>query len=423
MITRESCPPMTSSPIAAVSDVLSSHVLNTATDLVPATECDRRDLAETLAVVPDPRRRRGVRHPFTPLLAAVTCAMLAGSRSFAAIAEWIADLPAAARADLGLAGPVPAASTLWRLVTAVDPAALQDAVGAWLRARLTWHPNRSARRRCRGRRVLAVDGKAMRATLRGANPIHLLAVLDHATSIVLAQVNVDVKTNEIPCLKTVLNQIKDLKDVLITADALHCQSAHITYLLGRGAHLLVCAKGNQPGLLKRLKALPWKQIPVGHTASTRAHGRIEERTLKVVTVADSAGGLGFPGAAQAIQITRRTKRITPKPGKKNPWRTETVYAIVTLPAEQASAAELATWIRNHWLIENRLHWVRDVTLGEDLHQARTGNGPHVLAILRNVVISVLRLAGHDNIARALRHYGRHTDQAIALLTRPFTTSQ
>jgi predicted transposase YbfD/YdcC len=423
MITRKSCPPMTSSPIAAVSDVLSSHVLNTATDLVPATECDRRDLAETLAVVPDPRRRRGVRHPFTPLLAAVTCAMLAGSRSFAAIGEWIADLPAAARADLGLAGPVPAASTLWRLVTAVDPAALQDAVGTWLRARLTWHPNRSARRRCRGRRVLAVDGKAMRATLRGANPIHLLAVLDHATSIVLAQVNVDVKTNEIPCLKTVLNQIKDLKDVLITADALHCQTAHITYLLGRGAHLLVCAKGNQPGLLKRLKALPWKQVPVGHTASTRAHGRIEERTLKVVTVADSAGGLGFPGAAQAIQITRRTKRITPKPGKKNPWRTETVYAIVTLPAEQASAAELATWIRNHWLIENRLHWVRDVTLGEDLHQARTGNGPHVLAILRNVVISVLRLAGHDNIARALRHYGRHTDQAIALLTRPFTTSQ
>ncbi|MDQ1250000.1 MAG: hypothetical protein QG597_4377, partial [Actinomycetota bacterium] len=111
------------------------------------------------------------------------------------------------------------------------------------------------------------------------------------------------------------------------------------------------------------------------TPTTRAHGRSEERTLKVVTVTDSAGGLGFPGAAQAIQITRRTKRITPKPGKKNSWRTETVYALVTLPAEQASPAELATWIRNHRIIENRLHWVRDITLGKDLHQARTGNGP------------------------------------------------
>ena len=418
---------MPSSPIAAVSDMLHSHAPGAATELTPATERDRRDLAETLAAVPDPRRRRGVRHPFTPLLAAVVCAMLAGSRSFAAIAEWIADLPATARADLGLAGPVPAGTTLWRLLTAVDPTTLQDAVGAWLRARLPWETNREAnraerRRRCR-RRVLAVDGKTMRATLRSANPLHLLAVLDHATSIVLAQVNVDVKTNEIPCLKTVLDQIPDLRDVLITADALHCQTAHIAYLRGRGAHLLVCAKGNQPGLLKRLKALPWKQVPVGHTSTDRAHGRIEERTAKVVTVTEQAGGLGFPGAAQAIQVTRRTKRITPKPGKKNPWRTETVYAIVTLPAEQATPAELATWIRSHWFIENRLHWIRDVTLGEDLHQARTGNGPHILAILRNLVISVLRLTGHDNIARALRHHGRHPDQAIALLTRPFTTLQ
>ena len=75
------------------------------------------------------------------------------------------------------------------------------------------------------------------------------------------------------------------------------------------------------------------------------------------------------------------------------------------------------------LPDNRLHWVRDVTLGEDLHQARTGQGPHVLAILRNLVISVLRLADHDNIARALRRYSRHADQAIALLTRTFATSQ
>lgn len=89
---------MPSSPIAAVSDVLDSHVLNTATDLVPATERHRRDLAEILGSVPDPRHRRGVRHRFTPLLTAITCAMLAGSPSLTAIAEWITDLPATARA-------------------------------------------------------------------------------------------------------------------------------------------------------------------------------------------------------------------------------------------------------------------------------------------------------------------------------------
>jgi predicted transposase YbfD/YdcC len=138
---------------------------------------------------------------------------------------------------------------------------------------------------------------------------------------------------------------------------LHCQTAHATYLHGRGAHLLVCVKGNQPKLQKRLKALPWTQVPVGYSSTDRAHGRLEERSIKVVTVTEKAGGLGFPHAAQAIQITRRTKRINPKPGKKNAWHTETVYAIVTLPAEQASPAELATWIRSHWFIENRLHWV------------------------------------------------------------------
>ena len=194
-------------------------------------------------------------------------------------------------------------------------------------------------------------------------------------------------------------------------------------LAGRGAHLLVCVKANQPTLLARLKALPWKDVPIGHAAADRAHGRVEKRTLKAVTVTESAGGLGFPGAAQAIQVVRRTRPIKPKPGKKDRWNTETVYAIVTLPAEHASPAELATWIRQHWHIENKLHWVRDVTLGEDLHQARTGNGPQVLAVLRNLILSLLRLDGQANIAAALRRNARHPDQAIGMLTSTFTTSQ
>lgn len=413
---------MPSSPIAAVLDELHDHL--PIPDLHPfsLTDSDQRTLAEALAAVPDPRRRRGVRYRFTPLLSAAVCAMLCGARSFAAIVEWIADLSQPARANLALTGAAPAGSTLWRLLVAVDPTALQGALGSWLRTRLQQPTSRASSRRRSRRRVLAVDGKTMRATLHGPDPMHLLAVLDHATSVVVAQVNVDVKTNEIPCFRTVLDQIDDLTDMVITADAMHAQTGHVTYLRGRGAHLLVCVKANQPTLLARLKALPWKDVPVGHTSTDRAHGRIEKRTLKVVTVTEQAG-LGFPDAAQAIQVIRRTRRINPKPGKKNRWRTETVYAIVTLPAEQATAAELATWIRQHWHIENRLHWVRDVTLGEDLHQARTGNGPQVLAVLRNLILALLRLTGHHNIARALRHHARHPDQAIAMLTSTFRTSQ
>jgi len=418
---------MPSSPISAVSDALNAHPSTAAGGPIEVTDRDRRRLLEVLALVPDPRRRRGVRHRFTPLLAATVCAMLAGARSFAAISEWVADLTQAARGELGLTGVAPAGTTLWRLLTAVDPAALQDALGAWLRARLP-RANRSVRRRLRGRRVLAVDGKAMRATVRAAARIHLLGVLDHASGVVVGQVNVDAKTNEITCLTTVLEQVGDLRDTVITMDALHCQTAHAQWLHEQGAHMIVCVKGNQPGLLKQLKALPWKQVPVGHDSTDQAHGRIERRILKAVTVTDSAGGLGFPHAAQAVQIVRRSRPINPKAtakakGKKKRRRNETVYAIVTLGADQASPSELASWIRGHWMIENRLHWVRDVTLGEDLHQARTGHGPQVLAILRNLVISVLRLTGCTNIAQALRHYSRHTDQAILLVTGPLTTSQ
>ncbi|WP_255720639.1 ISAs1 family transposase [Frankia sp. CiP3] len=172
-----------------------------------------------------------------------------------------------------------------------------------------------------------------------------------------------------------------------------------------------------------MTTLPWKDVPVGHTTTGRGHGRIETRTLKAVTV---PAGLGFPHAAQAIQITRTSRPINTNKKKTESTRRqrrETVYAIYTLPAHDALPAELATWIRGHWSIENRLHWVRDVTLGEDLHQARTGSGPQVMAALRNLVISILRFAGFTNIARALRHHARHPDQAITLVTSTNTTLQ
>jgi len=390
---------------------------------VVLTERDRESLLEALGRVPDPRTARGVRYPVVAILAVVVCAMLAGARSYAAIGEWCADLDAATRHKLGFTGKLPGTVTIWRLLVHIDAPALDEVVCVWIRARLE-RINAAARALTpQGRpvrRVLAVDGKAMRATLRGTNPVHLLAALDHARGVVVAQVSVAVKTNEIPLFSTLLDQIPDPEETLVTADALHAQVAHLNYLHKRGAHLLVCVKGNQPTLRRTLKGQPWADTPVGHTESNRGHGRIERRTVKVVTV---EAGLGFPHATQAIQIVRRSRPITPGTGKRAKWRTETVYAITSLTAAQGHPDELARWIRGHWCIENRLHWVRDVTFGEDLHQARTGSGPHVLATCRNLIISLLRLAGHTSIARALRHHARHTDQAIAVVTNEESRTQ
>ncbi|MGH3949956.1 MAG: transposase, partial [Pseudonocardiaceae bacterium] len=97
------------------------------------------------------------------------------------------------------------------------------------------------------------------------------------------------------------------------------------------------------------------------------------------------------------------------------WTTEVAYAVTSLTAEQATARQLATWVRGHWHIENRLHWVRDVTYGEDASLVRTGNGPRAMASLRNLAISMLRLAGATNIAHALRHQAWDPLRPVKLL--------
>ena len=235
-----------------------------------------------------------------------------------------------------------------------------------------------------------------------------MAAIDHHAGVVIGQVDVPGKTNEIPMFSQLCDQIADLEGVVVTADAMHCQKDHADYLvLARGAHYVLTVKGNQPALRNQLKALPWKDVPVGHTSASRGHGRVEKRALKVVTI---SAGILFPHAIQAIQITRKTRKLNDKK-----WWTEVVYAVTSLSAAQATNAQLATWIRGHWCVENRLHWVRDVTFDEDRSQVRTGNGPRVMATLRNLAISLLRLAGATNIAQALRHHAWDPLRPVELL--------
>jgi predicted transposase YbfD/YdcC len=214
------------------------------------------------------------------------------------------------------------------------------------------------------------------------------------------------KTNEISAFGPLLDRI-DLPGALVTADALHTQRGHVAYLTGRGAHYLLTVKANQPTLLRQLRRLPWSDVPIADTTTDTAHGRSERRTLKLTTV---GAGIGFPHAALGLQITRRSR-----PLRGGRWRTETIYAITDLTFDQTSPVELADAARRHWGIENRLHWVRDVSFGEDLSQVRTGHGPAVMATLRNLAISLLRTAGATNIAAACRHLSRHPARVLPMI--------
>jgi predicted transposase YbfD/YdcC len=401
-------PAVVSSPIPAALDRVAGLNLP---DPVTATP----GLAAALSTVTDPRKPRGVRHGLVTLLSVAVCAVAAGARSFVAIAEWAADLPAETATALGINAAPPSESAVRRLVQRLDPDRFDTAVGTWIQ-QLSRAVAPAGRRR-----VLAVDGKTLRGSRTTTDGFsqsarHLLAVIDHDTATVLGQRNVDGKTSEItefvPLLDSLtgLNSTGDLADMVITADALHTQRDHVEHLHDRGAHWVLTVKGNQPTLHSQLAGLPWRQLEVRHRASGNAHGRREIRTLKVVTV---AAGIAFPHAAQAIQVIRKTRPL--RASNKRKWRTETVYAITDLRPHQARPDELATWLRGHWHIENKLHWVRDVTFAEDHSHVRTGSAPQVMAAFRNLVISLHRLAGATNIAAALRHHARNATRPLQLL--------
>jgi predicted transposase YbfD/YdcC len=370
---------------------------------------EQRDLLRVLASIPDPRHRRGVRYQLASLLAVAVCAVLAGATTFAAIADWAADLDASARRRLGFFGRIPAGSTVWRFLIRIDAQVLQTVLTGWLRHRL---PARSAPGR-KHRAVIAVDGKLLRgARLPEGRQVHLLSAYDTDTGIVLAQVAIAAKSNEIPAFTPLLDQLQaelgSLDGTIIVADALHAQVGHAHAVHARGGQLMVTVKANQPTLYAHLKQLPWAQVPVGHRTRNRSHGRRETRTVKALTVA-TPGGLGFPHAEQAVRITR-TRTTSGKTTR------ETAYLIVTLPASTAQPDQLGDWTRREWHIENRLHWVRDVTLAEDAHQARTGNGPAVAAVLRNTAIGYHRSNGEPNIARATRRANRRPHDLINAVT-------
>jgi hypothetical protein len=284
----------------------------------PVTDGERGGLVPALAAVPDPRDPRGVRYPLTALLAVAVCAVLAGASSFAAITDWLHDLDEQMQARLGFTRGIPAGTTVWRLLTRLDAALLTAVLADWLRARTPVSP-----RPRRYRMVIAVDGKTLRGSRIDGRQVHLLSALDTSTGIVLAQVTIDAKSNEIPAFGPLLDAVETilgtLAVLLFTADALHTQTGHADEIARRGAHLLVQVKANQPTLFKQLKRLPWGQIPAGNRTRDRGHGRRETRTVKAVTLA-TPGGIGFPHAQQAVRITR-TRIVTGRTSREAAYLT------------------------------------------------------------------------------------------------------
>jgi len=173
-------------------------------------------------------------------------------------------------------------------------------------------------------------------------------------------------------------------------------------------------KDNQPRLKQDIATI-WEAEPGASPQATQTNkhgGRTEKRQLWASPIL--VGYSDWPHLAQVCRLERAV-------ACKDKIRQEVAYAVTSLPAASASPDQLLKIWRGHWGIENRLHYVRDVSMDEDRCRVRTGAAPQVLAALRNLVISLLRRAGTPNIAAALRRHAAHPDEALDLVGVSYTT--
>jgi len=367
-----------------------------------------RPLIEVFAALPDFRQPRGKRHPLTAIFALACCAMLCGYRSYSAIAEWGRNYGVRIAQALGFTHAPPCAATLHTIFRHVNRDEFEAHLGAWADSVVGSLPRAPEMPEV----AIALDGKTLRGSKKqGAPGTHLLSALAHRVGVTLAQCAVDDKTNEITAVEALLCQLV-LEGRIVTMDALLTQRHVAQTIMDKGGDYVMIVKDNQPQLRADIE-LVFTLPPAGDPQATAhmvdiGHGRSEQRNI--TTSEALIGYSDWPGLAQVFELGRHV--MFPKTGKE---RVEVVYGVTSLRSERATPERLLTLVRGQWQIENKSHWVRDVTFDEDRSQVRCGNIPQVMAALRNTAIGLLRGAGYPNIAAACRQLAAQPLQALALI--------
>jgi predicted transposase YbfD/YdcC len=405
--------------------------------------------------VKDPRRKQGQRFTLTSLLLLALAAMLSNHVSELAIAQWGAGQSDEVKKALGFEkGITPHQTTIQRLFRKLS---IEEVEAAFRRIFLQlFEQNKEERGGC----AVAIDGKAQKGRLKfeeeNSYPVHAVSIVEHETGIVLTQGHVERKDTETESKqtekKTESKQTKketkskqtkkdeqeekkqkselavayrlithiDWKGKILTGDALYCQRCLCFELRRAGGDYLFIVKGNQPQLFEDIRLLfaqlsPPKRAGEGivrlpeQQAQTqnKGHGRVEIRSIRVSS--QLKGYSDWPGLEQVFEIRRRWQ-------SKGQWHEDVRYGVTSLPATFAIPERLLTLKRGHWTIENRLHYVKDVTMGEDRSTVHADNGPKIMAALRNTAVSLLRRAGFSTIAARMRYNSGHPDATLQVLS-------
>lgn len=324
------------------------------------------------SAVPDPRALNA-RHELSEVLFIALAAVLCGAESCADMALFGQAKEGALRQVLRLAHGVPSHDTFSRVFRLLDPKAFETVFRRFTLA---------LGRHLGG--VVAIDGKAVRgAYARGKRtaPLHLVNVWAVDARLALAQYTAPGRNEVAGALRAL--RLLSLKDCIVTADALHCRRDIAAAILAQDGHYALALKDNQPTLIAAAQRLLARRAG-GDRATQRpslAHDRRESRRAFVVADPSLASTLGFPGLAAVARIDTR-RQPTGKPAE-----TITRYFLLSTPL---SAERLLRVVRDHWSIENQLHWVLDVVLNEDAARNRAGHGPENIAIIRKLALNALR---------------------------------
>jgi len=388
------------------------------------------NLLECFAAVPDPRDPHGIRHSLPSVLALCTAAVLCGNTQVEDVTAWVRNAPqevlAAAGARRNALGMrvAPHPDTVVRIFTGLGAQALAGHAGAYLARRARPGPVAFPLAGPGWLPAIAVDGKAVRGAAGDDGLIpYLLAAVTHGAGTVLAERLIGPKTNEVPEFAPLLRELNEyysLAGHVITADAGHTVRAHARLICEELlAHYVLTVKQNTPKLWEELDALDWASVPVQHATEENGHGRRERRAIQVMN-APAHIRKRFPHVRQAGLIERYvTRTVRVKKGKR--WVKKAVksavavFIITSLDAREAAPAHLAGYVRGQWTIENKVHYVRDVTYREDSSRVRTGPRPRIMATLRNLAIGLIRQAGHTKIAATIRKIKHDTALLLAIL--------
>jgi predicted transposase YbfD/YdcC len=373
---------------------------------------DEKSLLETsilqhFSSLPDPRVERTKAHSLINILSIAILAVLAGADGWVAIEtfgkakqDWLAEF-------LDLPNGIPSHDTFSRVFARLDPIQVQQCFLRWVSGIVERI----------GVNVIAIDGKSLNQSYdrtHQLSSLHLVTAWVSEHRLVLGQVKVDSKSNEITAIPEIL-KILDIKDCIVTLDAMGCQRKVATDIISRGGNYVIALKGNHGKLYQRVKEYFEDAYNCGFSGSEvshceeveGSHHRIERREYFSVAVA----GLGqnFPleqwSGLTSVVMVRSHRRL---------WNQETGETRFYITSLESDAEQISAVIRSHWGIENSLHWTLDVTYGEDASRIRKGHSPENFALLRRLSVSLLNQERSFKGSQKMKRYKAAMDNEYLL---------